>query len=127
MKDSTASSPLKGLPKQKALRKDVYKHPWPRGHEMSTEKHKKSNNESTSTEVAEVLSFRSLPDETDSDKPSIKTSPPPELKGLPKKKALHIHHKSLGEKNLFENVAVPDLDTEGGAAVQFLGFRTLDT
>lgn len=127
MKDSSVSSPLKGLPRQKALRKDLYRQSWPRGHEMSPEKHKKTNKESTSAEAAQVLSFRSLHDEADGMKSLTKTSPAPELKGLPKKKALHDRQKSSGEKRLFEDISVPDLDTEGNGAVQFMGFRMLDT
>lgn len=128
MKDSSVSSPLKGLPKQKALRKDLYRQSWPRGHEMSPEKHKKINKEGKPVEAAQVLSFRSLHnDEADGMKSSTKTSSASELKGLPKKKALHDRQKSPGEKRLFEDIPVPDLETEGDRAVQFKGFRMLDT
>ena len=131
MKDSTTSTPLKGLPKQKALRKDLSAQPWPREHEMAVagEKEKKVTKEGVPGEVAEVLSFRSLGDETDGDKTSRTKAPPPtaELKGLPKKKALHNRHKSPEEKRLFEDVSVHDLETEGkrSGAVQFLGFKML--
>lgn len=142
MKDASVSSPLKGLPKQKALRKDFHRQPWPRGHEMTTtppncgsdNKHnsKGAKGSSTPDEPAQVLSFRSLSSETD-----LATSVPPakspspagsnELKGLPKKKALHDHHKSPLEKRLYGDVPVPELDSEEKGAVQFLGFKMLDT
>ena len=126
MKDSSVSSPLKGLPRQKALRKDHYRQSWPRGHEMSA---KKTNKEDTSVEAAQVLSFRSLNDDEEEDgmKSSTKISSASELKGLPKKKALHDRQKSPGERRLFEDFPVPELETEGDRAVQFKGFRMLDT
>lgn len=120
MKDSSTSSPLKGLPKQKALRKDIHTRPWPRGHEMPTEKHK--NDGGSSGEVAEVVAFRHISEEADGEKDKAS-----ELKGLPRKKALHNRRKNPEEKKLFEDVAVPELDTEEKGAVQFLGYRTLDT
>lgn len=137
MKDASVSSPLKGLPKQKALRKDFHRQPWPRGHEMSTPTNcsDKHNNKgvkgSLADEPAQVLSIRSLPSETDLATPGPAKSPTPaassELKGLPKKKALHDRHKSPAEKRLYGDVIVPELDSEEKGAVQFLGFRMLDT
>ena len=135
MKDATVSSPLKGLPKQKALRKDFHGQPWPRGHEMSTppssDKHnnKGAKGSGSVEEPAQVLSIRSLPSETDLATPGPAKSPTPasELKGLPKKKALHDHHKSPGERRLYGDVIVPELDSEERGAVQFLGYRMLDT
>ena len=138
MKDASVSSPLKGLPKQKALRKDFHKQPWPRGHEMATSPNcsdNKHNNKGAKgnampDEPAQVLSFRSLPSETDLPalSPTAKSATSSgELKGLPKKKALHNHHKAPGEKRLYGDVIVPELDSEEKGAVQFLGFRMLDT
>ena len=146
MKDASVYSPLKGLPKQKALRKDSHGHPWPRGHEMATpgltNSNDKHNNSNTSKgardEPAQVLSLRSLPSENDL--ATAPKSPTPasagssgsggnelKLKGLPKKKALHNHRKSPAEKRLYGDVIVPELDSEEKGAVQFLGFRMLDT
>ena len=141
MKDASVFSPLKGLPKQKALRKDFHRQPWPCGHEMATtlsyDKHKKGAKDSgTSDQPAEVLSFRCL----SSDEADVTTCPPQgptksstppahaELKGLPKKKALHTRHKhGPEEKGLYGDVTVPELDSEEKGAVQFLGYRMLDT
>ena len=137
MKDASVSSPLKGLPKQKALRKDFHGQAWPRGHEMPTppncsDKHNnKAVKGSLTDEPAQVLSFRSLPSETDLATPGPAKSPTPaassELKGLPRKKALHDHHKNPEEKRLYGDVIVPELDSEEKGAVQFVGFRMLDT
>ena len=131
MKDSSTSSPLKGLPKQKALRKDYHGQPWPRGHEMSADKQKGGTKEELSANVAEVLSFRTLPDEIDGNKMPATKIPPPtaELKGLPKKKALHDHYyKSPEEKRLFEDIEEPrKKHSHEKGAVQFLGFKMLDT
>lgn len=137
MKDASVFSPLKGLPKQKALRKDFHGQPWPRGHEMSTpsssDKHTHDKGAAKGSgsvdEPAQVLSIRSLPSETDLATPGPAKSPTPagELKGLPKKKALHNHHKSPAERRLYGDVIVPELDSEDKGAVQFLGYRMLDT
>ena len=144
MKDASVSSPLKGLPKQKALRKDSHGHPWPRGHEMTTpgltnssDKHNSSNtSKGVKGEPAQVLSLRSLPSENDLATPPKSPTPASagssggnelKLKGLPKKKALHDHHKSPAEKRLYGDMIVPELDSEEKGTVQFLGFRMLDT
>ena len=86
------------------------------------DKQKKATKEGSLGQAAEVVAFRSLPDESDHER-----SPATKLKGLPKKKALHDRHKSPGEKKLYEDVPVPDLDSEEKGAVQFLGFKMLDT
>ena len=136
MKDASVSSPLKGLPKQKALRKELHGEPWPREHEMFTslscDKHKKRTKASSTDEPAKVLSFRTLPDDIDgaplqNAAKSPSPSPHSELKGLPKKKALHDRHKQPKEKRLYGDVLVPELDSKENGAVQFLGYRTLDT
>ena len=137
MKDASVSSPLKGLPKQKALRKDFHGHPWPRGHEVSTpppngSDKQNSTSKGAKSEPVQVLSLRSLPSENDLATPPVKSPTPAgssgnELKGLPKKKALHDHRKSPVEKRLYGDAIVPELDSEEKGAVQFVGFRMLDT
>jgi hypothetical protein len=100
----------------------------------SSDKHNNSKKEAKMNQLeepAQVLSFRSIPSENDLAAPkspsSASSSNGNELKGLPKKKALHDHHRSPGEKRLYGDVTVPELDSEEKGAVQFLGFRMLNT
>lgn len=138
---STNHSPLKGLPKQKALRKDFHGQPWPSEQEIpskSTKSNDKRSNPKQKEEAKSIepLSFRSLTDKSDG--PGLQSQPQhisKNLKGLPKTKALHSRQEpgyqgNATDKDLFKDVPVPDLDSESvdyKNPVQFLGFRMLDT
>lgn len=132
LQDSTNHSPLKGLPKQKALRKDFHSQPWPNEQEVPCSDKKSKKEEAKSVTP---LSFRSIPDESDG--PGLQSQPhiSKDLKGLPKTKALHSRQEpgyngNAREKDLFKDVPVPDLDFEkkdNKNPVQFLGFKMLDT
>ena len=133
---TTSQSSLKGLPKQKALRKDFHAQPRPSEKELR----KKATNDKKSSpkhkEEVKPLSFRSLSEEPDGiGLQSQAQQISKDLKGLPKQKALHSRQEpsyqgNTGEKDLYKDVPVPDLDSESVEyrnPVQFVGFRMLDT
>ena len=77
-----------------------------------------------------VLSFKPIP-ENHTHKEE-KEGRALQLKGLPKTKAARSrqdprHNDTPNEKGLFNDVPVPDLDSEKNTSVQFLGFKMLDT
>ena len=140
LKDATAKVRLKGLPKQKAMRKssggpkiapermlELLSTPANHGYQEIPV----PENEKLEEAAAKVqcLSFKSLSGEGVSKR---KTGPPqPQLKGLPQQKALRkgtISDKTNGVQESYSSVDVPDLDSEENPLnVKFLSFKILNT
>ena len=117
--------------------------PWPAEQEIATPTNqngsKRSQKEVPQEDVdiggdvagerVKVLSIKSIPEDHTHKK---EKGGGVQLKGLPKTKAARSRqdprlNDTPREKGLFNDVPVPELDSERNTTVQFLGFKMLDT
>lgn len=143
LKDTSTRARLKGLPKQKAMRKNPGNPIFPPERTQAVipaPPVNSSNEDIPPPKEAETgedtniqgLSFRPLSDTPKKTKKKKKEAPPPpELKGLPKKKAVRKGSDSgqhNGREASYSGVDVPDLDSEENQLnVKFLSFKVLNT
>ena len=142
LKDTSARARLKGLPKQKAMRKNPSNPIFPPEHTQAVipdSPVNSSNKDIPPPKEAETgedttiqgLSFRPLSDTPKKTKKKKKAPPQPELKGLPKQKAMRKGSDSgrhNGREASYSGVDVPDLDSEENQLnVKFLSFKVLNT
>ena len=144
LKDTSARARLKGLPKQKAMRKNPGSPRFPPEHTqvvIPAPSVNNSNKDIPSPKEAETgeenniqgLSFKPLSDAPAPKKTKKKKEAPPqpELKGLPKQKAMRkgsVSGRHNGREESYSGVDVPDLDSEENQLnVKFVSFKVLDT
>lgn len=142
LKDTSTPARLKGLPKQKAMRKNPGTSRFPPEHTqvvIPAPSVNNSNKDVPSPKEAETgediniqgLSFKPLSDASKKTKKKKEAPPQPELKGLPKQKAMRkgsVSGRHNGREESYSGVDVPDLDSEENQLnVKFVSFKVLDT